>query len=84
MICTFGDTTDVIWWRELQLPTRAIVGRDGRHRSPTRPTGSAADGRAAYAELAGKTPCSRPRQRIVELLRESGDLDGEPRPITTR
>ncbi len=20
MICTFGDTTDVVWWRELQLP----------------------------------------------------------------
>ena len=30
MICTFGDTTDVVWWRELQLPTRAILGIDGR------------------------------------------------------
>ncbi|MDE3223067.1 MAG: class I tRNA ligase family protein, partial [Acidobacteriota bacterium] len=30
MICTFGDTTDVTWWRELQLPTRALIGRDGR------------------------------------------------------
>ena len=30
MICTFGDTTDVMWWRELQLPTRPIIGRDGR------------------------------------------------------
>jgi len=30
MICTFGDLTDVTWWRELQLPTRAIVGLDGR------------------------------------------------------
>ena len=26
MICTFGDTTDVMWWRELQLPARAVVG----------------------------------------------------------
>ena len=26
MICTFGDTTDVVWWRELSLPTRTIVG----------------------------------------------------------
>jgi valyl-tRNA synthetase len=26
MICTFGDLTDVIWWRELQLPTRSVVG----------------------------------------------------------
>ncbi|MEI7972336.1 MAG: class I tRNA ligase family protein, partial [Actinomycetota bacterium] len=29
MICTFGDLTDVIWWRELNLPTRAVIGRDG-------------------------------------------------------
>ncbi|GAF95213.1 unnamed protein product, partial [marine sediment metagenome] len=29
MICTFGDTTDVTWWRELNLPMRAILGRDG-------------------------------------------------------
>ena len=30
MVCTFGDLTDVIWWRELALPTRTVVGRDGR------------------------------------------------------
>ena len=30
MICTFGDLNDVTWWRELQLPTRPIIGWDGR------------------------------------------------------
>ena len=35
MICTFGDTTDVTWWRELSLPVRAIVQRDGRLRPIT-------------------------------------------------
>ena len=30
MICTFGDLTDVTWWRDLGLPTRSVVGRDGR------------------------------------------------------
>ena len=30
MVCTFGDTTDVTWWRELDLPTRSVIGRDGR------------------------------------------------------
>ena len=30
MCCTFGDLTDVTWWRELDLPTRSVVGRDGR------------------------------------------------------
>ncbi|MFI6322137.1 valine--tRNA ligase [Nonomuraea sp. NPDC050556] len=76
MICTFGDLTDVIWWRELNLPTRSIVGWDGRL-LPEPPEG--VDGEP-YKELAGKTVHSA-RERIVELLRESGDLDGEPRPV---
>ncbi|MFC7571472.1 class I tRNA ligase family protein [Klenkia terrae] len=77
MICTFGDLTDVIWWRELQLPTRAVIGWDGRL-LPDAPDGVPAE---VYAELAGKTVFSA-QQRIVELLRESGDLEGDPRPIT--
>ena len=77
MICTFGDLNDVTWWRELQLPTRAVIGWDGRllpDAPPDVPAGP-------YAELAGKTMFSA-QARMVELLRESGDLDGEPRPIT--
>ena len=35
MVCTFGDTTDVIWWRELDLDLRVLVQRDGRLRSVT-------------------------------------------------
>ena len=77
MICTFGDLNDVTWWRELQLPTRPVVGWDGRL-VPDAPSGVPA---APYAELAGKTVFSA-QARMVELLRESGDLDGEPRPIT--
>lgn len=76
MICTFGDITDVTWWRELNLPTRSIIGWDGRL-LPEPPEG--VDGEP-YKELAGKTVHSA-RERIVELLRESGDLDGEPRPV---
>jgi valyl-tRNA synthetase len=30
MVCTFGDTTDVIWWRELDLPAKPVIGFDGR------------------------------------------------------
>ncbi|BCY09076.1 valine--tRNA ligase [Actinoplanes sp. L3-i22] len=80
MICTFGDLTDVIWWRELNLPTRPVVGRDGRMVAEA-PTGLDSDGRVAYAELAGKTLHSA-RERVVALLREAGALDGEPRPLT--
>jgi valyl-tRNA synthetase len=86
MICTFGDTTDVVWWRELGLPVRAVMGRDGRlvpiqWGEPgweSKDTGAA---QQAYDELAGKTS-AQAQKRIVELLQESGDLVGEPRPIT--
>ncbi len=77
MICTFGDTTDVVWWRELDLPVRSVVGRDGRL-LPTAPEGVAP---GPYAELAGKN-VKQAQRRVVELLAASGDLVGEPRPIT--
>jgi valyl-tRNA synthetase len=73
MICTFGDVTDIIWWRELDLPNRTILGRDGRI-LPDAPDALETDAaRAAYAELAGKTVFSA-KKRIVELLQESGGL----------
>ncbi len=81
MICTFGDTTDVTWWRELQLPTRPVVGWDGRiSGAPPIDFGS----NRAYShwdELSGKT-VKQAQARIVDLLRESGDLLAEPKPIT--
>ncbi|GAA5031900.1 valine--tRNA ligase [Actinopolymorpha pittospori] len=80
MICTFGDVTDVVWWRELDLPTRAVIGRDGRF-LPDPPAGLAFEGERTYAELAGRT-VRQAQRRIVELLRESGDLVGEPRELT--
>jgi valyl-tRNA synthetase len=75
MCCTFGDLTDVRWWRELKLPTRTVIGRDGRF-LPEPPAGVPS---SPYDELVGLTAFSA-RKRIVELLRESGDLIGEPRP----
>ncbi len=30
MVCTFGDQTDVIWWRENSLPLRQLFGSNGR------------------------------------------------------
>ena len=81
MCCTFGDLTDVHWWRELQLPVRTVIGRDGRIIRET-PAWIGGAGAAAYDEhLAGKTVFSA-REAMVGLLRESGDLDGDPRPTT--
>src|SRR5438105_11004032 len=52
MICTFGDVTDVVWWRELRLPVRSIVARDGRiQHDPPPPVPD----NEAWRELAGRT-----------------------------
>ena len=78
MICTFGDLTDVLWWRELKLPVRSVVTRDGRLAAEP-PKGVPAG--PAWAELAGQTTAEA-RRRVVDLLRAAGDLAGEPRPVT--
>ncbi|ACZ30156.1 tRNA synthetase valyl/leucyl anticodon-binding protein [Xylanimonas cellulosilytica DSM 15894] len=78
MCCTFGDLTDVQWWRELQLPTRSIIQRDGRLARETPEWIADGPGAALYAEgLAGKTAFSA-RTAVVEALRASGDLATEP------
>ena len=76
MICTFGDTSDVTWWRELNLPMRAIIGRDGRL-LPDAPNDVDA---SAYATIAGLT-VKQAQTAVVQQLTESGALLGEPRPI---
>lgn len=78
MCCTFGDLTDVTWWRELGLPTRTIIGRDGR---VLRETPDWIVDTAAYEQIAGKTTFSA-REATVEMLRERGEMIGEPKPTT--
>ena len=86
MVCTFGDVTDVIWWRELGLPVRAILNANGTLRPvswgtsdwPSRRPEQAAE---HYNSMAGLST-TKARARVVELLTASGDLLGAPRPIT--
>ena len=86
MICTFGDITDVTWWRELSLPVRAVIQTDGTLRqvswnAPGWESTDADRAQRCYAELEGLS-AAKARVKIVEQLRASGDLVGEPRPIT--
>ncbi len=81
MVCTFGDLTDVTWWRELQLPTRAIMGRDGRIIADAPEWITTEAGKEAYAAIAGKTAFSA-KEAVVELLKAADLLDGEPKKIT--
>jgi valyl-tRNA synthetase len=81
MICTFGDLTDVIWWRELDLPTRAVLGRDGRFAAETPEWLTTDAARTAYERIARKA-AGGARNQMVELLAESGELVGDVRPIS--
>ena len=81
MICTFGDLTDVTWWRELNLPARPVVGWDGRILADAPDVITTAPARDAYQELAGKT-IRQAQRRVVELLSDAGELVGAPKPVT--
>ncbi|MFW2381335.1 MAG: valine--tRNA ligase [Acidimicrobiales bacterium] len=80
MICTFGDTTDVTWWRELNLPNRAVINRMGRFTDEV-PEVLTGEGRRLYEEMVGKTVFTG-REILVKTLREARLIIGEPRKIT--
>ena len=77
MCCTFGDTTDIDWWRDLNLPLRAILRKDGRIETSTPEWITSRAGRRAYEAMAGKTAFSA-RESVVAALRASGEMRGEP------
>ena len=81
MVCTFGDTTDVTWWRDLGLATRPVVGADGRLLAEPPDAVASPAGRAAYAELAGRTVRAA-RKRAAELLDAGGALRGPAEPVS--
>lgn len=94
MVCTFGDATDVVWWRQNQLPLRQILGRDGRLAAVTYgqegwESLNPAAANAFYQELIGKTVRSA-QKIVVDMLRHASGaatgseppLAGEPQPIT--
>ena len=86
MICTFGDTTDVTWWRELRLETRAIMDRDGKliplqWGTPGWESENEKQAQRYYDEITGLR-VKQAQKRIVELLRDADELLNEPEPIS--
>jgi valyl-tRNA synthetase len=63
MCCTFGDATDVQWWRDHRLPLIPLITRQGR---------LSEDG-GAYAGLT----IAEAKARILADLREAGHLLGQ-------
>ncbi len=85
MVCTFGDLTDVTWWKELGLDLRLILGRNGRLQdiswgSPGWESRNVELAIANYIQLQGKTARTA-REIIVDLLDKQGHLVEAPRKI---
>ena len=81
MICTFGDLTDVIWWREFDLPTRGLIGWDGRIVAENPEWLTTESAKQTFEKIVGKTSHTA-REVLVAELKASGDLVGDPKPIT--
>ena len=81
MICTFGDLTDVIWWREFDLPTRGLIGWDGRIVAENPEWLTTEKAKQTFEKIVCKTSHTA-REVLVAELKASGDLVGEPKPIT--
>jgi len=82
MVCTFGDQTDVEWWQKFNLPTRQIVGRDGRllpvtFGTPGWETLDAGGANAVYGRLAGQT-VKKAQKIIMEIAEAAGDVIDRP------
>lgn len=85
MVCTFGDAADVIWWKKSGLPIKQIIGADGRlldleYGEGNFVTLNAQKAKESYRQLAG-LPAKEAQKKIVELLKNDGVLQGEPRKI---
>jgi valyl-tRNA synthetase len=87
MVCTFGDQTDVQWWREEGLALRQIIGPHGRLATDVDFTEAPfeslepATANAAYAEIAGKS-IKQAQAKMVELLADpAGSATGGGPPL---
>jgi valyl-tRNA synthetase len=86
MVCTFGDPTDLVWWRELGLGTRSVLDRDGTIRAVRWggdgfETGDPEAAQRAHDELAG-LPVAEARGRAAAMLRQAGALAAPPARVT--
>ncbi|MBD3306222.1 valine--tRNA ligase [candidate division KSB3 bacterium] len=94
MVCTFGDQTDVHWWKEQRLRLRQIIGLDGKILPVTFGTEGweslnpdAAN--AYYVQLVGK-PIKVAQKIMADLLHDEhgaatgtgAPLQGDPEPLT--
>ncbi len=93
MVCTFGDLMDVEYWKHSDLPTKQLLGRDGRicaaiYGEDPFESLDAETANRNHAQIEGLF-VNQARKKIAEMLAEDGTavrgsgaaLVGEPKPI---
>ena len=89
MVCTFGDATDVLWWRDEGLAMRQVLGRAGRlvpvqfdeEGSEGFQSLQPAKANAYYEQIQGKR-VKQAQGAIVELLQDpEGSATGNGAPL---
>lgn len=84
MVCTFGDTADVDFWKQQDLPLKQIIGRSGKLIEVQFGQGvfqsQAADKAQDYYNQLVGLYAKQARKKVADFLKESGDLVGDPKP----
>jgi valyl-tRNA synthetase len=83
MVCTFGDTTDVLWWNQLNLDLKTAIDKTGRFVPINwQNSGSVypSEAEKQYQSLVGLR-VENAREKMVEILREQNAIIGDPKPI---
>ena len=78
MCCTFGDITDVYWWKKYQLNTKMIIAQYGKILEledilPFKDSINSAKAKE-YAAQIENLKIDAARQKIIEILRDEGLL----------
>ncbi|HJK85701.1 MAG TPA: valine--tRNA ligase [Candidatus Megaira endosymbiont of Stentor roeselii] len=84
MCCTFGDQTDIAWWRKHKLPTNIIISKQGRIENIQFDNSFANKIKAEQfaAQLTGLTVTAA-RSKIIELLKKEGLLVNQVQKLQT-
>ncbi len=75
MCCTFGDQTDILWWRKHNLPCKMIVTKFGTIEHIKFDDNCAQIHKAEeYAQKFNGLKIKQARESVIEELKASGDL----------
>lgn len=83
MCCTFGDETDIAWWREHKLATRVILNKFGKIDNNLNDLNSSntvdiSKTKVAFEKIQGLKSRTTAREKMLELLAEEGAIFKEP------